>query len=406
MKMTVLVGISSGIAAYKTLELIKRLRNEGIEVFVIMTENTTKMVSSEEFEKASGNKVFIDLFNKDFDYKKILKIRKVDHIELADKADVMVIAPATANIIAKLAHGIADNVLTTTALAVTAPIFVCPSMNVNMWNNPAVVENISHLRALGYLIIEPTKGMLACGYSGKGRLENVEVIKDEILRQLKRSQSLKGKKIIITAGGTKEKIDDIRYITNRSSGKMGVSIAEECYLRGGSVLLLRANSSVKPRFAIPEETFDTADDLMMLIKKNIFHSDIVFHVAAVSDFKIHNNIEGKISSEKNFQIYLKPRKKIIDQIKKLNPKTYLVAFKAESERNENDLINILHKKLLKSQADLIIANDVSKTDRGFAVDTNEVFMVFKNGTHAKIPLATKQEVASRIVEFVKTQLSI
>lgn len=406
MRKTVLVGISSGIAAYKTLELIKLLRNEGIEVFVVMTENTTKMVSSEEFEKASGNKVFIDLFNKEFDYKKILKIRKVDHIELADKAGVMVIAPATANIIAKLAHGIADNVLTTTALAVTAPIFVCPSMNVNMWNNPAVVENISRLRALGYLIIEPTEGMLACGYTGKGRLENVEVIKDEILRQLKRSQSLKGKKIIITAGGTKEKIDDIRYITNRSSGKMGVAIAEECYLRGGSVLLLRANSSVKPRFAIPEETFDTADDLMLLIKKNIFHSDIVFHVAAVSDFKIQSNIKGKISSEKNFQINLKPRKKIIDQIKKLNSKTYLVAFKAEFGRNENDLINVLHKKLLKSQADLIIANDVSKADRGFAVDTNEVFIVFKNGAHVKIPLATKREIASRIVEFVNTQLSI
>lgn len=400
MKKTVLIGISSGIAAYKTLELIKRLKKEDIEVFVIMTENTTKMVSSMDFERASGNKVYTTLFEKGFNYKNILISRTVDHIALADKTDLMVIVPATANTIAKLSHGIADDVLTTTALAVTAPILVCPSMNVNMWQNPAVVENVSRLRTLGYQIIEPAEGMLACGYTGKGRLENVEVIKDEVLQQLKRSQSLKGKKIIVTAGGTKEKIDDIRYIANRSSGKMGVALAEECYLRGGSVFLMRANSSVKPRFAIPEATFDTADELFTLVKKNISTCDVFFHVAAVSDFGVENKIEGKISSKKDITLKLKSRKKIIDQIKKLNPKTFLIAFKAEYGKSEKTLVTIARKKLLESNADIIVANDISRKDRGFGADTNEVYIVSKNREYKKIPLNLKRDIASSLVEFI------
>lgn len=194
MKKTVILGVGSGIAAYKTLGLIKQLREEEIDVFVVMTDKATKMISPEEFEKTSGHPVYNQLFEKNFDYKKVLEERTVEHIALADKADAMIIAPATANTIGKLAHGIADDFLTTTALAVTAPVIICPSMNVNMWHNPVVQENISKLKELGYHIIHPAKGMLACGYEGVGRLAEIPEIKEEVLRKLKIALSLKGKK--------------------------------------------------------------------------------------------------------------------------------------------------------------------------------------------------------------------
>ncbi|MBI4008668.1 bifunctional phosphopantothenoylcysteine decarboxylase/phosphopantothenate--cysteine ligase CoaBC, partial [Candidatus Roizmanbacteria bacterium] len=293
MKQTVVIGITSGIAAYKSLGLIKLLKHEGLDVAVIMTNSATKMIPLHKVEKVSGNKVFVELFEKNFNYKNILKSRKVDHIDIADKADIMVIVPATANIIAKLAHGIADDFLTTTALAVTAPILLSPSMNINMWNNPIIQENIMKLQEKGFQIIEPAEGMLACGYEGKGRLPDIQTIKDEIQRNLQYIDSLKGKKIIVTAGATIEKIDDVRYITNRSSGKMGIRIAEECYLRGAKVLLLRAKHSIKPRYLIEEEIFDSADDLAKLIEKHIRQYEVFFHVAAVSDFSVKKQ-PGKI----------------------------------------------------------------------------------------------------------------
>ena len=184
MKKNILIGVTSGIAAYKVLELISLLKNEDYEVFVIMTKSATEMIDIGDFEKTSGNKVFVNLFEKNFDYREVLKKRKVEHIELADKTDVMVIAPATANIIGKLAHGMADDFLTTTTLAMTAPIIICPSMNVNMWGNPLVQENLVKLKSVGYQIIEPTRGMLACGYEGVGRLEEVKIIKNEVLKQI------------------------------------------------------------------------------------------------------------------------------------------------------------------------------------------------------------------------------
>jgi len=206
MKKNILVGVTGGVAAYKALDLIKLLKSEGCGVFVIMTKGATEMISKKDFEKASGNKVYINLFENNFNYKEVLKNRKVEHIKLADKCDVMVIAPATANIIGKLANGIADDFLTTTALAVTAPIIICPSMNVNMWNNPIVQENLNKLKSVGYQIINPTVGLLACGYEGVGRLEKTETINEEIIKLLKRNNSLKGKKVMITSGGTIEKM--------------------------------------------------------------------------------------------------------------------------------------------------------------------------------------------------------
>lgn len=400
MKKSIILGITSGIAAYKSLELITALRQAGLNVFVIMTHQATRMISILDFEKASGHKVFIELFEKGFNYKNILKSRIVDHIQLADQASLMVIAPATANIIAKLACGLADDFLTTTALAMTCPIIICPSMNVHMWNNPLVQANITKLKLAGYQIVKPDKGMLACGYEGVGRLAEIGMIKNEVLNTLKHSQSLTGRKIIVTAGGTMEKIDDVRYITNRSSGKMGLAIAEECYRQGATVLLLQSKTAVKTNYPIQAFEFSSAKELLVLVKKHVKNYDLFYHVAAVSDFSVANQIIGKLSSKKKIIITLKPQVKILDLIKKLNPKIKLIAFKAEATSNKEKLIQTALAKLKAVNAEVIVANDVSKEEIGFESDKNEVYIVFPDGSSKFIPLNFKSEVAQSIVETV------
>ncbi len=403
MNKTVVIGVTGSIAAFKVLELVKVLKQEGFDVIVIQTKSAAKIVDPAEFEKISGNKVRLELFEKGFDYKNILKNRKVDHIEIAKKADVFVVAPATANIIAKIAHGIADDFLTTTLLATKTPVIICPAMNVNIWNNPIVEENLTKLRSIGYEIVEPKEGMLACGIEGKGRLADIEVIKKEINSAFKRTNSLRGKRIIITSGGTCEKIDEVRYITNRSSGKMGSAIAEECYTRGAEVLILRAKNSIKPRFLIQEELFVTTEDLYELVKKNIANFDVIFHVAAVSDFKAEKPSAGKISSDKSVKLNLVPQIKISDQVKKLNPNIKLIIFKAEYGLTEKELIKAAENKLKESQADAIVANDVSRKDSGFEADNNEVIVVHKVDKVCKVykvSFTSKREVAKKVVKYL------
>jgi phosphopantothenoylcysteine decarboxylase / phosphopantothenate---cysteine ligase len=401
MKKTVILGVTSGIAAFKTLALIDEFKKEEINVFVVMTKRATQMIPPEEFEKASNHKVFTELFEKEFDYKNILEAREVEHIALADKADVMIIAPATANIIAKLAHGIADDFLTTAALAVTKPIILCPSMNVNMWHNPIVQENIKKLKSLGYIIINPTSGMLACGYEGIGRLAEIQDIKKEALHQLSITATMNGKKIIVTAGGTIEKIDDVRFIANRSSGKMGIAIAEASYERGAEVLLLRAKNTSMPRYHIREKIFTTSEELLTLIKKNINEYDYIYHTAAVSDFKVKNQHPGKLSSNELVTLKLEPQKKIVDLIKKLNPDIKLIAFKAEYESDMNKLKQAAYKKLEQTNADAVVANDISKKDRGFESDTNELMVVLHNGETKHFGLTAKKIIAGQLITFIQ-----
>lgn len=403
-KKTVVIGVSSGIAAYKTLALVQVLKQQGMDVWVVMTKHAAEMVSPSEFEKVSKNKVYSNLFEQGFDYKTILKSRAVDHIALADRADVMVIAPVTANILAKIAHGIADDFLTTTVLAVTAPIILCPSMNVHMWHNPVVQRNISLLQEQGYHIIEPDSGMLACGYEGKGRLAAISIIKQEVDKLLTYSTSLKGKRMLVTAGATRENIDSIRFITNRSSGKMGAAIAEECYLRGANVHLLRAKSAVSPRYHINESVFSTADELLILIKKHIKKYDMLFHTAAISDFTVKNPHQGKISSKKPLQIQLAPRPKILDMIKKMHSTISLIAWKAEYGLSEDELTKVAFKRLQESNADAMIANDVSSETSGFDVDMNEVMLVLKDGTSKKIHFAKKRDIAKQIIDCLREKI--
>ena len=391
-KKTVVVGITSGIAAYKVLDLIKLLWKDQCNVVVVMTKSASQMVSKEEFEKACGNKVYTDLFEKDFDYKKVLQSLEVDHICVADMADVVVIAPATANIIGKMAHGIADDFLTTMLLASQAPILVFPSMNVHMWQHPAVLENVSILRKRGITIIEPDEGALACGYEGKGRLPEVEEIHKEITKLLKKTQSLQGKKIIVTAGGTKEPIDGVRYISNNASGKMGAAIAESCFLQGAEVLLVRSKTSISTRYDIKQILFETADELSEILKREVKKYDVLFQTAAVSDFIVENKNKGKLDSKKSIFLKLSPREKIIAQIKKWHPKITLIVFKA--------VWGGLEKKLEESNADAVVINDVSQSDRGFQSDDNEVIIISKNKEKKKISLKSKRDVAEELVSFL------
>lgn len=394
MKHSVLLGITSSIAAYKTLELVQKIQKNNILVQVIMTKNAQEMVAPKEFEKL-GVQVYSDLFPKGFDYRHVLQTRSVEHIQLADNSSLMAIVPTTANIIAKLATGIADDLLTTTALAVKQPLIIAPAMNVNMWANPVVQENIAKLRSFGHIIIEPTEGMLACGYTGKGKLETIDIISKEIIYQLNKSQRLESKKIIVTAGGTIEPIDDVRVMTNRSSGKMGIALAEELFLQGADVLLLRAKHVVKPRYLIKEQTFITSEDLLHLIKSRIKEFDIIFHAAAISDFLIEKQT-GKLSSERQHTLTLKPQAKIIEQIKKLHPSIQLFAFKAVD--GEKQLLQKAKEKLYSTGADAVIANDVSN-NKGFEKDDNAVTIVTGNKTKT-FSLKSKNELAKEIIDYL------
>jgi len=396
---TVVIGISGGIAAFKVIGLIRSLKKENIDVFVIMTKSAEEIVNPEELQKISGHKVFRTLFEDKFNYKTVLKNRTVDHIELADKADLFIIVPATANIIGKIANGIADDFLTTTLLATRAPVMICPSMNVNMWENLLVQENIKKLQSIGYQVMKPDSGILACGYEGQGRLTDISKIKEEILMLLHKHERLKGKRVIVTAGGTREPIDDVRFITNRSSGKMGSAIAEACFFQGADVLLLRAKNAVSPRHSIQEETFETAEELTLLLKKYIPTHNVCFHTAAVSDFKTASQ-KGKISSEKAFTLQLMPREKIYTQIKASNPKIKLIAFKAEWKKSDKELLKEAKRKLHNSSIDFLVINDVGKPKQGFNVDTNAAIVVAKDGNYKKFPLQSKRQLADALAEYI------
>ncbi|MBP7967355.1 bifunctional phosphopantothenoylcysteine decarboxylase/phosphopantothenate--cysteine ligase CoaBC [Candidatus Woesebacteria bacterium] len=396
--MKIVLGISSGIAAYKIPELVKKLIKNGHDVQVIMTPKSAYLVDRKELETQTGNNVFIDLFNEHFSRETILKERKVDHIELAKQADLVVIAPATANTLANLAYGKADDFLTTTVLATRAPILVCPSMNDQMWLHVAVQENIRKIDSYGYTVMTPESGSLACGTEGIGRLPAIDKILNKIEAMLIYKALLKGKKIIVTSGASIEYIDDARIMTNRSVGKMGSAIAKECYTRGADVVLLRAESSLPLYQPIKQYTFRTATDLENLLSMHTPKVNIVIHTAAVSDFTV-DKIAGKIDSTKELTLSLKPSEKIINKLKKWNPNIRLIAFKAISGSLQQNIEKI-HKVLQDSRADYIVVNDISRPDIGFESDENEVNIIDKMGNQKKIGKMSKQEIAGKILDHL------
>ena len=398
---TIVIGVSGGIACYKVLDLIKELKKLGSNVHVIMTEHSTHLVDIKDFENVSGNEVHTNLFHPKINYSDYLKKNKpIKHISLADYADLLLLCPATANVIGKMANGIADDLLTTSVIATIAPVLVCPAMNVKMWKNPIVQENVKKLKKLNYHFVEPEYGELACGYIGMGRLAKLERILGRMGLLIKQGSEFKGKKILVTAGATVEEIDPVRVITNKSSGRMGTSIAEQAFLRGADVILLRGCNSVEPNYSIEEEKFTTVNDLHNRIKKNIKSVDIVIHAAAVSDFAVTNKKTSKIKSNKELHLELSPTAKIFERLKRMNKKIFLVGFKAEHNVPEKRLIESAYGILKKAGADLVVANDVGKKNAGFDVDTNEAFVVDKNKNAVHIELHDKRIVADKILDII------
>jgi phosphopantothenoylcysteine decarboxylase/phosphopantothenate--cysteine ligase len=398
---TIVIGITGGIACYKAAGLIKELRKAGSKVHVIMTEASTHLVDIKDFEKASGNEVQTALFHPKVNYiGYIKKNRPIKHMSLADAADLFLVCPATANVIGKIANGIADDLLTTSITATIAPVLICPAMNVKMWKNPIVQDNVKKLKKLGYHFAEPEYGELACGYKGVGRLANSNKITERIGLLLKQRNDLKNKRILVTAGATMEEIDPVRVITNKSSGRMGTNIAEQAFLRGADVILLSGHNSVEPSYNLKGEEFITVSDLFAKIKKNIKNADIIIHAAAVSDFTISNRHSTKIKSSKELHLELAPTAKIFEKLKKMNKGMFLVGFKAEHNMPRNMLIGSAYSILKKANADLVVANDVGKKGRGFDVDTNEVFVVDKSGKVEHIGLADKRVVADKLLDAI------
>ncbi len=403
-KKTIVIGITGGIAAYKVIDIVKSMRRLGAKVHVIMTEHATRLVDPKDFEVASGNEVSQSLFHQSIDYRAYIKKNKpIRHISLADIADLFLVCPATANVIGKVAHGICDDLLTTSISATAAPVLFCPAMNVKMWHNPFVAENVKRLQKEGYHFVDPEYGELACGYNGVGRLAKGEKILERAALLLKKRSDFRGKKVIVTAGATSEPIDPVRVITNRSSGKMGVAIAEQAYLRGADVILIKGAHAVDIRYPLDERKIITAKDLHDSIIDALKHADIVIHAAAVSDFTV-NSAAGKIRSTDPLHLELLPTTKILENIKKWKKKVFLVGFKAEHGLSQKEIVERAHELLRSANADLIVANDVGKQGRGFDVDTNEVFIVDGKKRVKHIALADKRIVADRILDAVVKRL--
>ena len=394
---TVVIGVSGGIAVYKTLDVVSRLRKLGVYDNVIMTKSSTKFVTPLSFQSLSQNYVVCDMFEDP-------KTWDVEHISLAKRADVFLIAPATANVIGKIANGIADDMLTTTVMATKAKVLIAPAMNTNMYENPILQRNINTLKELGYNFVEPESGRLACGDTGKGKLASPETIVDEVVKLLSKDQDLKGKSIIVTAGPTVESIDPMRYITNRSTGKMGYSIAKEAIERGADVTLITGPTNLTPPQNLKKLVkIESAKDMYEAVLANLDENDVVIKSAAVADYKPKNYSNKKIKkSDDDLVIELDRNKDIAQEIGKIKNNKILVGFAAET----NDLIENASLKIKKKNLDFIVANDLTKEGAGFGVDTNIVKIIDKEGNITEYPKMKKEEVANIILDKIKELLSV
>lgn len=394
---TVVIGVCGGIAVYKACDLVSKLKKTGVNVHVIMTKSATEFVAPLTFQTLSQNYVVDDMFESP-------KTWDVEHISLAKKADLFVLAPATANVIGKVANGIADDMLTTTVMATKAKVLVAPAMNTNMYENPVVQRNIQTLKDLNYEFVEPESGRLACGDIGSGKLASVEKIFDSIINLLQEKNDLKGTSIIVTAGPTVENIDPVRYITNRSTGKMGYSIAKKAIERGADVTLISGPTSIIPPKNLKKfiQT-ESAEDMYNAVLDNIDENQVIIKSAAVADYKPKDYSNKKIKkSDNDLSIELDRTKDIAFEIGKIKSDKILVGFAAET----NDLLENASKKIKKKNLDFIVANDLTEAGAGFGVDTNIVKIIDKEGTIDKYPKMKKEEVADVILDKVKTLLSI
>ncbi len=390
----VLLCVSGGIAVYKAAALTSKLVQAGAIVRVIMSESATKFVTPLTFQALSRNDVYYDTFDeKDSSV--------IAHIDLADWADLVIVAPATANIIGKLANGIADNMITTTLLAATSPVWIAPAMNVHMYDHPAVKKNIETLFGYGYRFIEPSEGYLACGYVGKGRLEEPENIVELVKAHFIEGKPLQGKKMIVTAGPTREKIDPVRFFSNRSSGKMGYAIATEAARLGADVWLISGPTVLPDPPAVTTIRVESAEEMFHEVINRYDESHIVVKTAAVADYRPSETYSMKMKKQEGkLSIEMERTTDILKTLGERKKEQLLIGFAAETEHVEE----YARKKLINKNLDMVVANNVNETGAGFAGDTNIVTIYNRVGDIIQLPLLSKNDVAKRLLaEIIKLE---
>ncbi|CAM3743646.1 bifunctional phosphopantothenoylcysteine decarboxylase/phosphopantothenate--cysteine ligase CoaBC [Mesobacillus thioparans] len=387
----ILLGVTGGIAVYKGAALTSKLTQAGAEVKVILSESAAKFVTPLTFQALSRSEVYTDTFDEK-------KPENIAHIHLADWADLIIVAPATANIIGKLANGIADNMISTTLLAATAPVWIAPAMNVHMYQHPAVTKNMDTLRSFGYEFIEPGEGYLACGYTGKGRLEEPETIVERASQFFKtESRDLSGKTVLITAGPTREKIDPVRFLTNHSTGKMGYAIAGEAVRMGAKVILVSGPVSLAPPKGAEVIKVESAEEMYQTALAHFAEADVLIGTAAVADYRPKYIFDEKMKKKEGDQaLELERTKDILFELGQRKEAQVIVGFAAET----NDVEKHAMGKLTRKNADMIVANDVKQAGAGFGADTNIVTIYKKDGSKDELPLMAKTEVARRLLSEV------
>lgn len=384
----IVLGVCGGIAAYKACELASRLKKLNANIDVIMTKSAAEFIKPLTFQALSLNQVISDMFDKP-------KYWEIEHISLAKKADIIVIAPATANVIGKLANGIADDMLTTTVMASKSIKLIAPAMNNNMYENVIVQRNIETLKQLGYYFMEPTEGRLACGDIGKGKMVEPELIEDKIKELLLKQQDLEGKTVLVTAGPTREALDPVRFITNHSTGKMGFAIAEKAAARGAKVYLVSGPSNLPTPFGVQRYDIESALEMYDAVMKLMGKADIIIKSAAVADYRVAEISNEKIKkSEEEFIIKLQKNPDILQELGKIKGNRVLIGFAMETQ----NLIENAKAKVLKKNLDFIVANNLKTEGAGFAADTNVVKIIDKSGNVEDIPLMKKSDLADIILD--------
>lgn len=386
---TIVVGVTGGIAVYKAVELVRLLTKAGASVQVVMTRAATEFVTPLTFQTLSGNPVHTELFN-------LIQEQEIGHISLADRADALVIAPATANCIGKLANGIADDLLTTTVMATKAPVLLAPAMNVNMYENPVYQENEQKLRRLGYRFVDPEPGLLACGWQGKGRLASPEQIFAELCRLLT-VQDLAGQTLMVTAGPTREELDPVRFISNHSSGRMGYALAQAAYRRGARVILVSGPVALPAPYGVERIMVESACQMHQAVMDRVADCSVVVKAAAVADYRPAARSQQKIKKQgERLVIELERNPDILAELGRLNRRPVLVGFAAET----TDLRSHADTKLAAKNLDMIVANDVTQEGAGFNVSTNICQLLFRDGRVEQLSLMSKEALAELILDRI------
>ena len=393
--MKVAVGVTGGISAYKVAELVRELQQKGLEVQVIMTAHAQEFVRPLTFAALTGQKVITQMFGSQQQEANVESA--IEHIAVAQSIDLLVVAPATADVLAKMAQGIADDFLTTLYLATRAPVVVAPAMNVNMWEHPATQENLDRLRQRGVRIVEPDSGYLACGMMGPGRLASTSAIVERVAEVLGLRQDLKNEVVLVTAGPTREAIDPVRYISNRSSGKMGYAVAEAVQRRGARTLLVSGPTALRPPEGVELIPVTTAAEMRAAVLERLPEATVVIKAAAVADFRPQQRAPQKIrKTNKTFPLLLEPTADILSEIVRQKGDRIVVGFAAETE----NLAASARAKLKAKHLDLIAANDVSQAESGIDSDYNTVTILGRNGLERHLPRLNKIEVANEILNEV------